>query len=48
MWYNIPDAPVAQWIEHWFPVPGVAGSTPVGCATDFLDKEKRRFFGVFW
>lgn len=21
---------VAQWIEHWFPVPKVAGSNPVG------------------
>ena len=27
-------APVAQWIEHWFPVPGVAGSTPVGRSID--------------
>ncbi len=25
-----PCAPVAQWIEHWFPVPGVVGSTPIG------------------
>lgn len=24
------DVSVAQWIEHWFPVPKVAGSNPVG------------------
>ena len=29
--YNKTGAPVAQWIEHWFPVPGVVGSTPAGC-----------------
>ena len=25
-------APVAQWIEHWPPEPGVAGSNPAGRA----------------
>ncbi len=29
-------ASVAQGIEHWFPVPGVAGSNPAG-GTHFLD-----------
>ena len=33
--YHFLYAPVAQWIEHWFPVPGVGGSTPLGC-TIFL------------
>lgn len=30
--YSYSHAPVAQWIEHWFPEPGVAGSIPAGRA----------------
>ena len=28
----MPYAPVAQWIEHRIPNPGVVGSNPAGCA----------------
>ena len=32
------SAPVAQWIEHWFPVPGVVGSTPAGRTINKTDR----------
>ena len=39
-----PHGPVAQWIEHRIPNPGVAGSNPAGVANKINDLDKKLSF----